>query len=511
MAERMATFQGRLILSLEENAFLADYADRYGRVERTLYADMRRTGLKAAAFKNAYLVRFGMTARQFNAISRNLEGKIASVLERLPQLRSELEQRIARAEKVLAKIRDPFKRHQKQRRLAILRSRLSSLDEQLAAKDPGICFGSKKLFRAQFALTANGYADHDEWKADWRTKRAGQFFVVGSKDETAGCVGCVLGVQLDGSFTLRLRSFSREARYLTLPVRIPYGQDVLREALRRGRAISYRFYRDDKGWRVFATTAQIEGERRSIKTAGALGVDVNADCLAVSEIDRHGNLVGTAIVPLVTYGKTTSQAKAAVGEAVKTVIAWAERVNKPLVVEKLDFGKKKAALEAEHPRQARMLSSLAYSAVLNGLQARAFRAGIEVISVNPAYTSFIGLVNHAKRQGLSVHQAAALVIARRGCGFREHPSGEAACVPTPQGDHVTFSLPARNRGKHVWSFWARARNIHKAVLAAHLRPSREEPSSPRPAKRNGPVFTVRPRDANHRQNCSVGVLGDLPW
>ena len=51
MAKQLATFQGRLVLSPDEDAFLADYADRYGRVERALYADMRRAKLKAASFK----------------------------------------------------------------------------------------------------------------------------------------------------------------------------------------------------------------------------------------------------------------------------------------------------------------------------------------------------------------------------------------------------------------------------------------------------------------------------
>ena len=50
-----------------------------------------------------------------------------------------------------------------------------------------LCFGSRTLFRRQFALAANGYASHDDWRREWRAVRSIQFFVIGSKDETAGC------------------------------------------------------------------------------------------------------------------------------------------------------------------------------------------------------------------------------------------------------------------------------------------------------------------------------------
>ncbi len=80
---------------------------------------------------------------------------------------------------------------------------------------------------------------------------------------------------------------------------------------------------------------------------------------------------------------------------------------------------KKAQLETVNPAYARMLSALAYRDFDTMLRAAAFRAGIEVIAVNPAYTSTIGAVNHAARLGISVHLAAALAIARRGLGLSE--------------------------------------------------------------------------------------------
>ena len=51
---------------------------------------------------------------------------------------------------------------------------------------------------------------------------------------------------------------------------------------------------------------------------------------------------------------------------------------------------------------------------------RGYREGVEIIEVNPAYSSVVGRVKFMERYGLTVHQAAALVLARRllGCSER---------------------------------------------------------------------------------------------
>ena len=278
-----------------------------------------------------------------------------------------------------------------------------------------------------------------------------------------------------------------------------------------GPAISYRFLKDDKGWRVFISTEFPKVDLASVKAAGTVGIDINADCIALAETDRFGNLVGTRVYPLVTYGKSSDQAEALIGDVVKEIVARAVESNKPIIMEKLDFSKKKAEMNGEDAKYARMLSSLTYNGIKSGIKGRACKNGIEVIEVNPAYSSIIGLVNYAKAKGLSVHQAAALVIARRGSGFRERPFGRSATIPTFRGDHVTFPLPARIVGKHVWTFWRASQKSTKTVLVAHARSSTDDPSRLRPWKGKYPAFTVRPRDVNRSQHCSESVLDIIPW
>ena len=168
-------------------------------------------------------------------------------------------------------------------------------------------------------------------------------------------------------------------------------------------------------------------------------------------------------MPLVTYGKSHHQAQAVIGDAAARVVEYARGAGKPIVMEKLDFRQKKAVLEGEFPGYSRMLSSFSYARVRACFISRGLRCGIEINQVNPTFSSVIGRVNFMERYGLSVHQAAALVLARRLLGCSERiPRRWVA--PVGNGVHVTFFVPARKRVKHVWTCWG-------AVLG-QLRPVR---------------------------------------
>ena len=161
---------------------------------------------------------------------------------------------------------------------------------------------------------------------------------------------------------------------------------------------------------------------RWLRTGGEapLAWDLNADHLAVAETDSSGNCIKAWRVPLVTYGKSQHQAAALIGDAVASVVEYGREVGKPIVIEKLDFRRKKAVLEGESRKYSRMLSSFSYGKVKAYLISRGYREGVEVHQVNPAFSSVIGRVKFMERYGLSVHQAAALVLARRllGCSER---------------------------------------------------------------------------------------------
>ena len=446
--------------------------------QRKLFA-AGASGESLVALKRDSLVRHGISSRLFNSVRVSLEGKVKAVRATQKLRIDDLERRIRKAEKVLARLEKKglwFRAHQKKRRLAILRKDLERLRADVQAGRVRLCFGGRRLWRRQFDLEANGYGNHAEWLADWQDARNSEFFVMGSKDETAGCQLCVATVQDDGSVTLRLRLpealVSEHDKYLVIEnVWFNHGHDQVLAALARnvkggpGQAISYRFKRDGKGWRVFLTTEMADVPVVTDRRLGAVGVDLNADHLAVCETDAQGNPVHAFRVPLVTYGKSTEQAKALIGDAVARVVAYAKGVGKPVMLEKLDFQRKKSDLQGESPKYCRMLSSFSYSKVLAFFQSRGFREGVGVCQVNPAYSSLIGRVKFQERYGLSAHQASALVLARRLLGFSECvPRRETISCLSADGGRVTFRAPVRKRGKHVWSQWGA---IERGLRAAH--------------------------------------------
>ena len=478
------------------DAALSAYAGLYGRVQRKLFAQVA-AGRPAASLKNEYLGRFGIPARMFNAVRMSLEGKVASVKEQQKLRVDSLGRRIARAE---GQITDAVQRerwdqvHHKRRRLTNLRFRLAGLQDDIEAERVRLCFGSKKLWRRQRNLAENGYVSHEEWLADWRDARSDEFFVLGSRDETAGCQLCVASIEDDGSLTLRLRMpdclAAQHGKYLVIRgVRFAYGHEQLLAALdsnaeyasyRRehgekaaratgmGQAISYRFKRDGKGWRVFATTDMMDVPGVTEQRHGTIGVDLNVDHLAVCETDPSGNPVNSFSVPLVTYGKSRHQAEAIIGEAVAGVVAYAREVGKPIVIEKLDFRQKKAAMEGHSRRYSRMLSSFSYGKVKACFISRGYREGVEINQVNPAFSSVIGRVKFMERYGLSIHQAAALVLARRLLGCSERIPRQRV-APAGNGVQVAFTVPARKRVKHVWTYWGAISGQLRPALAAQHR------------------------------------------
>ena len=219
---------------------------------------------------------------------------------------------------------------------------------------------------------------------------------------------------------------------------------------------------------MFVSTEMMDVPVVTDRRRGAIGVDLNADHLAVAETDASGNYVNAWRVPLVTYGKNTNQAKALIGDAVASVVQYAREVGKPIVIEKLDFRQKKAALEGESRRYSRMLSSFSYGKVKAYFLSRGYREGVEIKEVNPAYSSVIGRVKFMERYGLSVHQAAALVLARRLLGCSER-NPRRWVSPTGNGVHIAFTVPVRKRVKHVWTYWGAVSRQLRPALAAQYR------------------------------------------
>ena len=499
MSNSTRTYQSRIQESFVEA--LPIYASLMSLVEHKLFAEICR-GKEAGGLKSSYLIRYGITARQFNAIRVKIEGKIDSITQRRKQLIEEKKHQIEALEKKILRLKNKKVLHQKKRRLSTLRSQLKKLQTAQETTQVSLCFGSRKLFHAQFHLEENNYTSHAQWKEDWQKVRGSEIFILGSKDETAGNQSCTATLAPDGSITLRIRmpdqlipQFGKYQRIAN--IRFAYGHEAITAAIldcqlrqelcrlgdpsykNHGQAITFRFKSDPKGWRVFVSINTEMPQPITCDDKGVIAVDINSDHLAVAEIDRFGNLVQGLTISLNLNDTTKHQARALIGDASAQVIALCEKTRKPLVIEDLDFQKKRAQLREKHTPYARMLSAFAYQSILTHLKSRGASKGVQVHSVNPAFTSLIGRVKFAKRYGLSIHIAAAFCIGRRFLGFSEQMPQSQRDVPDGKGGHVTLDLPVRNRTRHVWHQWRQLNQKLPAALTAHFRTVKNRSSSPR--------------------------------
>jgi len=488
------TFQTRLVLDSETSAVLDEMAQLLGQVERSLFADII-SGKEINALKRAYRKRFQITARQFNACHVNVKGLIESRKELQTQQIETLKEKIAAFEKSIKRLsKKPEYKQQlffKKRRLNNLRARLKKVESDREQGKVRVCFGTKKLFHSQFHLEQSGFQSVEQWKDEWERARSKAFFCLGSKDESSGNQSCVATIQENGKLTMRLRLpdalVPDFGKYLTIPdLFFKYGHTEVMAALKEcyyrnilqkendslashyGQAISYRFVRDQKGWRVFASTAIAEPTWETSTRCGLIGVDINVDHFAIVETDRFGNPLSKQSISLQLYGKDKNQSLAEIGNACAQIIQIAKEVKKDLVIEKLDFKKKKANLK-ENTKYRRMLSSFAYSTIIQHLKSRAFRFGVNLHQVNPAFTTLLGRIKFAKRYGLSIHQAAALCIARRLFGFSERAPSHLTNIPDGKGGYITLTVPERNRSKYGWTYLRAINQRLQVALAAQTR------------------------------------------
>jgi IS605 OrfB family transposase len=479
---KIFTYQTRITSSEEE--YLEKTSVHLSKVERALFRDFCR-GKKILSLKNDYLKKYQITARQFNSCRIRLEGKIRSYKEQIIGRISLLKIKIKKLKKHLSNLKDPFKLHQKKRRLFFLETQLKSLEKDQKKGRIRLCFGGKKLFHKQFSLKENGYKDFKAWKKDWREARESCFYLIGSKDESFGNQSCQM-IKEDLGFTLKIRLpniFSDKKVLIIKNIDFDYGKKEIEECLEEnekrknlrlahkeyahlGKALNYLLKKDQKGWRLFISIEREKPLVKSHDSCGVIGIDINENHLALSETDRFGNLIKKWTLSCVTYGKEKNAREAIINDISKKIVDYAVKVEKPLVLENLDFQKKKQTLRESGKKYSRMLSSFSYHKIYQSLESKAFREGIEIHTVNPAYSTLIGQIKFKKRYGLSSHHSAALVLARRKEHFSENPPDHIEVYD--EKTKIAFSLPVRNREKHVWSFYSEMNKKKKAAHAVHL-------------------------------------------
>ncbi|KXA99211.1 hypothetical protein AKJ42_03560 [candidate division MSBL1 archaeon SCGC-AAA261C02] len=194
---------------------------------------------------------------------------------------------------------------------------------------------------------------------------------------------------------------------------------------------------------------------------GAVGIDFNHDSIDLAVINSQGQLKDSKSIKChdLTCAKKGKR-EWLIGNLAKRVVDYAKYWQRGLVVEKLE----------DVAREQRNQHEFTHRKFLEAVKRRAEREGVEVREVNPSHTSVIGRHKYSPYYHITIHQAAALVVARRGQGYREQLHGLKSTVFEPlEGGEGVENAPSRR--VHSWSLWSLIGSLGSRKGAVHTHPS----------------------------------------
>jgi len=290
-----------------------------------------------------------------------------------------------------------------------------------------LVFGSRELFEQLKKKHLTGKR-RDELRQKWEERRYGVLYSRGEKSKE-GNLNLRLA-NLNNQWYLRInlgngeyvwakviRSAKRKTdKWISFISSIEHAEKTgdwfpytVRLKLRNGKVYA-QFSREEKLPEVVIT-----------KDNGVIGIDINAYPfhLALVHTAKDGNLEKYERLSLDQLLEGNSDKREYVSwQTAHQVVEIAKRERKAIVIEnltRLPKGKRGDGL----PKLRQRLQKWVYKALLQKIEIVARRNGIQVVKVNPAYTSIIGKLKYAPLYNIDKDTAGAYVIARRGLGFKE--------------------------------------------------------------------------------------------
>ena len=455
MIKKCFTVETRLnINQFDVRYFIQDMA-KQNMVFRIVWK-LIQTDKRSQSKLNTYLQQtFQMDKRTANTIIQGAKGRLKALKE-LKQLekanltskiitkRKQIEALTQKVEQLKVKVvanavtEEELEIYRKDKRsLWCKKQKLNRMQQALAGyerleKAPcmKLCWGTKRLFKAQHYLVENGFNSHVSWLNTYRKKRDSQVNFIGSADEPCGNQNAQLSYdEAKGLFSLRIRKdleYMQNAKDKFMAIEgldFNLHKNELIGAIReKATPLTLRILRRENKWylQVIFTWKIDTKNRATTSQYGTLGLDFNDGFITLSETDYYGNLVGQHHYPLHYHG-TGDKAKTEIQTVVASIVKLAQQERKSLVIENLDFGKTKARTDKGSSRKGKaynkMIHALDYSRYKKCMENACHRHNVELILINPAYTSMIGVEKYSRRMKLSPHQAASYVIARKGQGY----------------------------------------------------------------------------------------------
>lgn len=392
-----------------------------------------------------------------------------------------------------------------------LKAKAEKLEAEIKNSDFKICYGSSSLLKKRNQIHKNDIQKLTKWKKEWNVQRYGQMLFSGSTDETMGNSNANITINENNQFILNITvPVSLKSKYsfakVSVPVKVSYYQEELKnhityhshikknftyskeekeKAKKENRklviptsSLSIRLMKTSKGDIDIGiglnSSLHLKPDLKTHEKQGVIGVDINPDHLDIVETDSKGNYLKGWSVPLELSYKSTKQRKTILSQATKNIVDYALSKGKSIVVENLDFSKKKKALKDNYNKEyARMLSAFSYGKIKEYFTNQCWKMGVNLLFINPAFTSFLGNIKYGfklRQSKTTSHTPAAYVIARRGQGFNERIPSSVIMIKKLKSQREDILMAERiPLRKMVFSIssvksWAKLVNIHKTLL-----------------------------------------------
>lgn len=296
-----------------------------------------------------------------------------------------------------------------------------------------IVFGGRKNLKKR----EKGEITNEEWKR----LRNKQVFCRGDKSKGGNLN--LRFIKKEDELYLRINVGDRE--WIYVPAYIPKYEERL---LKGEEAYGVRIIREDNEY-LLRVNIEEEYEVNMDFEKGTIGLDFNHSTIDLAVTNEQGQLKNTKTIDC--HNLTNSRKNKRewlIGNLAKEVVKYAKYWERGIVIENL----------SDLTRNQSNTHKFTHSKFLEAVKRKSEKEGIKVKSVNPAYTSVIGKQKYSSYYHITVHQASALVIARRGQGFSEHLRGLKTSLFEPlEGREEEESVP--DRRVHSWSLWRLMKNL----------------------------------------------------
>ena len=318
-------------------------------------------------------------------------------------------------------------------------------------KDRKVVFGGKKN---QDKLVKKEISNQE-----WKDLRDGQIYARGDKTKRGN--PNIRLLNKNGDFYLRITVGNRKFVEYKLFIPAKFEKRLLL-IFGLGNAYNVRLIKKDEQHYKVIIDYKVDNPETIIGfSKGAIGIDINPDRVAISNISSDGNLIKSfTINNNRMFFSSINKRNYEIGCIIKKIIKYAIDNNKGIVFENLKFKKE---FENQGRRFNRIKSNFTWKKLLTLLERKCIENGIMYKKVNPAFTSVIGKLKYQKIYNLSIHESASYVVGRRGLGFNEKLS--LYNYPSEIMKKLVLDLVGdRAKRFHSWILWKKLRDNYKAVL-----------------------------------------------